>query len=120
MRIRDNTPTINTLRNFNTNQTALQKNLEKLSSGYKINRAGDDAAGLAVSESMRERIKGLDQGHNNINDGIEMINTADGAMGEITEILQRISKLSIQAHDGIYNDENLEEIQNEITELKKK
>ena len=118
MRIRDNTPTINTLRNFNTNQTALQKNLEKLSSGYKINRAGDDAAGLAVSESMRERIKGLDQGHNNINDGIEMINTADGAMGEITEILQRISKLSIQAHDGIYNDENLEEIQNEITELK--
>ena len=118
MRIRNTSQTLNTLRNFSTNQTALRKNLEKLSSGYKINRAGDDAAGLAVSESMRERIKGLDQGHNNINDGIEMINTADGAMGEITEILQRISKLSIQAHDGIYNDENLQDIQGEISELK--
>ncbi len=88
MKIRNNDASVNTLRRFGANQTALSKDLEKLSSGYKINRAGDDAAGLAVSESMRERIKGLDQGHNNIGDGKSMIRTADGAMvGLIFQLL---------------------------------
>ncbi|MBE6002507.1 MAG: hypothetical protein E7232_00210 [Lachnospiraceae bacterium] len=118
MRIRHNLSSVTALRYFGNNQGELCKNLEKLSSGFKINKAGDDAAGLAVSESMRERIKGLDQGHNNIDDGISLIQTADGAMAEITEILQRISKLSVQAANGTYSEDNRREIQNEIKELK--
>lgn len=118
MRIRHNISSMTALRHFGNNQGELCKNLEKLSSGFRINKAADDAAGLAVSESMRERIKGLDQGHNNIDDGISLIQTADGAMEEITEILQRISKLSIQAANGTYNEDNRREIQNEIKELK--
>ena len=118
MRIRHNISSVTALRHFSNNQTELSKNLEKLSSGYKINKAADDAAGLAVSESMRERIKGLDQGHNNINDGISLINTADGAMAEITDILQRINKLSVQAANGTYDELNRQEIQQEIKELK--
>ena len=118
MRIRHNSASINTLRNFGINQTALNKDLEKLSSGYKINKAGDDAAGLAVSESMRERIKGLDQGHNNINDGMSLINVAEGGLNEITDMLQRMGKLSIQALNDTYNKGNREEIQLEIAQLK--
>lgn len=118
MRIRHSISSVTTLRHFSNNQTELSKNLEKLSSGYRINKAADDAAGLAVSESMRERIKGLDQGHNNIDDGISLINTADGAMAEITKILQRINKLSIQAANGTYDELNRQEIQQEIKELK--
>ena len=118
MKVRNNSASVNTLRRFGLNQTALNKDLEKLSSGYKINKAGDDAAGLAVSESMRERIKGLDQGHNNINDGISLINTAEGGLEEITDMLQRMGKLSIQALNDTYNKSNREEIQLEIAQLK--
>ena len=118
MKVRHNTASVNTLRRFGMNQTALQKDLEKLSSGYKINKAGDDAAGLAVSESMRERIKGLDQGHNNINDGMSLLNVAEGGMEEITDMLQRMSKLAHQAVNDTYNEDNRKEIQEEINELK--
>ena len=118
MKVRNNSASINVLRRFGMNQTEMKKDLEKLSSGYKINKAGDDAAGLAVSESMRERIKGLDQGHNNINDGMSLINTAEGGLEEITDMLQRMSKLSVQAMNDTYNRGNREEIQLEIEELK--
>ncbi|MBP3804118.1 MAG: hypothetical protein J6I76_09510 [Oribacterium sp.] len=118
MKVRNNSASINVLRRFGMNQTEMKKDLEKLSSGYKINKAGDDAAGLAVSESMRERIKGLDQGHNNINDGMSLINVAEGGMEEITDMLQRISKLAHQAVNDTYNKENRNEIQMEINELK--
>ena len=118
MKVRNNPASINTLRRFGLNQTALNKDLEKLSSGYKINKAGDDAAGLAVSESMRDRIRGLEQGHNNIGDGMDLINVAEGGMEEITNMLQRIGKLAHQALNDTYTESNRQEIQNEINELK--
>lgn len=118
MKVRNNSASVNVLRRFGMNQTEMQKDLEKLSSGFKINKAGDDAAGLAVSESMRDRIRGLDQGHNNIDDGMSLINTAEGGMQEITAMLQRIGKLADQALNDTYTETNRQEIQAEINELK--
>ena len=85
MVIQHNIAAINSYRNLSTNQSALSKNLEKLSSGYKINRAGDDAAGLAISETMRSQINGLNQAVNNANDAIGLIQTAEGAMTELAQ-----------------------------------
>lgn len=118
MKVRNNSASVNVLRRFGMNQTEMQKDLEKLSSGFKINKAGDDAAGLAVSESMRDRIRGLEQGHNNIDDGISLINTAEGGLEEITAMLQRMGKLAHQALNDTYTEENRQEIQAEINELK--
>ncbi len=86
MRIQHNIMAMNAYRNYNTNTSALSKNLEKLSSGYKINRAGDDAAGLAISEKMRAQITGLNAAQKNVKDGISLVKTAEGAMQEIQEI----------------------------------
>lgn len=88
--IQHNISAINSFRNTNKNKKALNKNLERLSSGYKINRAGDDAAGLAISEGMRAKIKGIDQAERNILDGVGLIHTAEGAMQEIHSMLQRL------------------------------
>ncbi|SET81076.1 flagellin [[Clostridium] aminophilum] len=119
MQIQHNLPAKNSYRNLVKNRKGMAENLEKLSSGFRINRAADDASGLAISEDMRERIRGLDQGLNNIDDGISFIETADGAMDEVTKMLQRINKLSIQAVNGTYHDDAREDIQLEINELKK-
>ena len=86
MVIQHNIAAINSYRNLGTNQSALNKNLEKLSSGYKINRAGDNAAGLAISESMRSQINGLNQAAANANDAIGLIQTAEGALTEVHSI----------------------------------
>lgn len=94
MVIQHNIAAINSYRNLSTNQNALSKNLEKLSSGYKINRAGDDAAGLAISETMRSQINGLNQAVNNANDAIGLIQTAEGAMTETHSMLQRMKTLT--------------------------
>ena len=102
MVIQHNIAAINSYRNLSTNQSALSKNLEKLSSGYKINRAGDDAAGLAISETMRSQINGLNQAVNNANDAIGLIQTAEGAMTETHSMLQRMKTLSTQAANGTY------------------
>ena len=102
MVIQHNIAAINSYRNLSTNQSALSKNLEKLSSGYRINRAGDDAAGLAISETMRSQINGLNQAVNNANDAIGLIQTAEGAMTETHSMLQRMKTLTTQAANGTY------------------
>ena len=102
MVIQHNIAAINSYRNLATNTTNLNKNLEKLSSGYKINRAGDDAAGLAISESMRNKINGLDQAEANANDAIGLIQTAEGALTETHAMLQRMTTLATQAANGTY------------------
>lgn len=118
MVIQHNISALNSYRNLKTNKSKFSKNLERLSSGYKINRAGDDAAGLAISESMRSLINGTKQAENNTQDGIALIHTAEGAMQEIHSMLQRAYKLSIASANGTYNDQERQCMQEEIDELK--
>ena len=117
MRIQHNIMAMNAYRNYNTNNSALSKNLEKLSSGYKINRAGDDAAGLAISEKMRAQITGLDTAQNNAQDGISLIQTAEGALTEVHDMLNRMYELANKAANGTYESSNRAEIQKEIDQL---
>ena len=119
MVIQHNIAAINSYRNLSTNQSALSKNLEKLSSGYKINRAGDDAAGLAISETMRSQINGLNQAVNNANDAVGLIQTAEGAMTETHSMLQRMKTLSTQAANGTYTETARKNIKAEIDALNK-
>ena len=117
MVIQHNISAINSYRNLSTNQNALSKNLEKLSSGYKINRAGDDAAGLAISETMRSQINGLNQAVNNANDAVGLIQTAEGAMTETHSMLQRMKTLTTQAANSTYTDTARKNIKAEIDAL---
>ncbi|XQN34390.1 flagellin, partial [Sporosarcina psychrophila] len=94
MRINHNIAALNTHRQLNTATTNQSKSMEKLASGLRINKAGDDAAGLAISEKMRGQIRGLDQASKNSQDGISMIATAEGALNETHDILQRMRELS--------------------------
>ena len=119
MVIQHNISAINSYRNLSTNQNALSKNLEKLSSGYKINRAGDDAAGLAISETMRSQINGLNQAINNANDAVGLIQTAEGAMTETHSMLQRMKTLTTQAANGTYTKTARDNIKAEIDALNK-
>lgn len=119
MVIQHNIAAINSYRNLSTNQSALSKNLEKLSSGYKINRAGDDAAGLAISETMRSQINGLNQAVNNANDAVGLIQTAEGAMTETHSMLQRMKTLTTQAANGTYTTTARNNIKAEIDALNK-
>ena len=118
MVIQHNIAAINSYRNLSTNQSALSKNLEKLSSGYKINRAGDDAAGLAISETMRSQINGLNQAVKNANDAIGLIQTAEGAMTETHSMLQRMKTLTTQAANGTYTETARGNIKAEIDALR--
>jgi len=119
MRIQHNIMAMNAYRNYNTNTSALSKNLEKLSSGYKINRAGDDAAGLAISEKMRAQITGLNAAQKNVKDGISLVKTAEGAMQEIQDMLNRMDYLATQSANGTYQDEvDRENLQKEVEALK--
>ncbi|WP_306569612.1 flagellin [Faecalispora jeddahensis] len=119
MRIQHNISAINANRQLGINNNSVAKNLEKLSSGYKINRAGDDAAGLAISEKMRSQIRGLDQATNNANDGISLVQTAEGALNETHSILQRMKELATQSSNGTYqNDVDRENITKEVEALK--
>ena len=119
MVIQHNIAAINSYRNLSINQSALSKNLEKLSSGYKINRAGDDAAGLAISETMRSQINGLNQAVNNANDAVGLIQTAEGALTETHSMLQRMKTLTTQAANGTYTKTARDNIQAEINALNK-
>lgn len=96
---------------------SLQKDMEKLSSGMRINRAGDDASGLAVSEKMRSQIRGLNQASENASNGISFIQTTEGYLQETTDIMQRIRELAVQASNGIYTDEDRMQIQVEVSQL---
>ena len=118
MRIQHNIMALNAYRNYNTNTSALSKNLEKLSSGYKINRAGDDAAGLAISEKMRAQITGLNTASKNVKDGISLVKTAEGAMQEVQDMLNRMVDLATQSANGTYQDAvDREALQAEIDQL---
>ncbi|WP_342442471.1 flagellin [Lysinibacillus sp. FSL K6-0075] len=118
MRIQHNIAALNTHRNLGANNTASAKNLERLSSGYKINRAGDDAAGLSISEKMRSQIRGLEMATKNSQDGISLIQTAEGALNETHDILQRIRVLADQSANGTNTGIDREAIQNEVKQLK--
>lgn len=118
MRIQHNIAALNTHRNLGFNNTQSAKNLEKLSSGYKINRAGDDAAGLSISEKMRSQIRGLDMATKNSQDGISLIQTAEGALSETHSILQRMRELADQSANGTNTDADREAIQSEVKQLK--
>jgi len=96
---------------------AVQKNMEKLSSGMRINRAGDDASGLAVSEKMRSQIRGLNQASKNASNGISFIQTTEGYLNETTDILQRLRELAVQSANGIYTSEDRMQIQVEVSQL---
>ena len=117
MIIQHNIPALNSYRQLSGNNNALAKNLEKLSSGYKVNRAGDDAAGLAISEKLRAQIRGLETASKNALDGISVIQTAEGALTEVHSMLNRMVELATQASNGIYGNEERSAIQAEITQL---
>ena len=102
---------------LNVSNDNMLKNIEKLSSGEKINRAGDDASGLAVSEKMRSQIRGLNQASRNIQNGVSFIQTTEGYLQETTDILQRIRELSVQSANGIYSSEDRMQIQVEVSQL---
>lgn len=117
MRIQHNISALNTHRNLSFNNTEASKNLEKLSSGYKINRAGDDAAGLAISEKMRGQIRGLDMATKNSQDSISLIQTAEGALNETHSILQRMRELSVQSANDTNVNTDRDALQQEISQL---
>lgn len=117
MRIQHNIKSLNTHRSLKTNDSSEKKNLEKLASGYRINRAADDAAGLNISEGMRAQVAGLDQARTNSEDGISLVQTMEGAMEEVHGILNRMMELSIQSANGTYSQENRQEMQEEIDGL---
>lgn len=104
-------------RQTSVNQAGLQSNIEKLSSGQRINRAGDDASGLAVSEKMRSQIRGLNQAGQNIQNGVSFIQATEGYLTETTDIIQRLRELSIQSSNGIYSSEDRMQIQVEVSQL---
>jgi len=118
MIIQHNIMAMNAYRNYMNNTSALSKNLEKLSSGYKINRAGDDAAGLAISEKMRAQITGLDAAQKNVQDGISLVQTAEGAMQEVQDMLNRMVYLATQSANGTYDsDVDRANLQKEVDAL---
>lgn len=117
MIINHNITALNTHRQLSTNTAATSKSIEKLSSGLRINRAGDDAAGLAISEKMRGQIRGLEMGSKNAQDGISLIQTAEGALNETHSILQRMRELAVQASNDTNTGTDRGEIQKEINQL---
>ena len=119
MRIQHNIMAMNAYRNYANNTSALSKNLEKLSSGYKINRAGDDAAGLAISEKMRAQITGLETAQKNAKDGISLVQTAEGALTEVHDMLNRMYELAEQSANGTFEDAtDRGQLQKEVDQLK--
>ncbi len=117
MVVQHNMQAANASRMLNVNVSALSKSTEKLSSGYRINRAADDAAGLSISEKMRKQIRGLTQASSNAEDGISLVQTAEGALTEVHSMLQRMNELAVQAANGTYTTEDIETISKEITQL---
>ena len=117
MVISHNLNAMNAHRQMKTNTTSTGKAIEKLSSGLRINRAGDDAAGLAISEKMRSQIRGLNQGSTNAQDGISLVQTTEGALTETHSMLQRLKTLAVQSSNGTYTDSDRALIQKEVDQL---
>lgn len=118
MVVQHNLSAANTNRQLGITTNGLQKSTEKLSSGYKINRAADDAAGLSISEKMRNQIRGLNKASDNAQDGISLVQTAEGALNEVHSMLQRMSELSVQAANGTNDTTDRSSINDEIQQLK--
>ncbi len=117
MRVQSNVQALNAWNKYTQNNTALSKTLEQLSSGFRVNRAADDAAGLAISQKMRAQITGLDRAVLNVHDGISLVQVAEGALGEVHGMLNRISELAVEASNGVYGDSERTSIQREIDDL---
>src|SRR5690554_3995243 len=117
MQINTNVAALNAYRNLSNTQNDLSKSLEKLSSGLRINRAADDAAGLAISEGLRSQVSGSQVAARNAQDGISVIQTAEGALTEVHSILQRMRDLAVQAGNDSNDDKSREAIQTEVTAL---
>lgn len=118
MVVQHNLTAANTNRQLGITTSGLQKSTEKLSSGYKINRAADDAAGLSISEKMRNQIRGLNKASDNAQDGISLVQTAEGALNEVHSMLQRMSELSVQAANGTNDTTDRSSINDEVQQLK--
>ena len=117
MVVQHNLSAMNANRMLNTTTSAQSKSTEKLSSGYRINRAADDAAGLSISEKMRKQIRGLDQASSNAQDGISSVQTAEGALTEVHSMLQRMNELAVQASNGTLSENDRSNIQDEVDQL---
>ena len=117
MRINHNIAALNSYGRLSANNAATEKSLEKLSSGLRINRAGDDAAGLAISEKMRAQIRGLEQASRNAQDGISLIQTAEGGLNETHSILQRMRELAVQGSNDTLTADDRTSIKTELDEL---
>ena len=115
--INTNTIALNAQRNLSTNSASLSTTIQRLSSGLRINSAKDDAAGLAISQRMTSQVRGMDQAARNANDGISLAQTAEGALGEIGNNLQRIRELAVQAANGTNSNEDKAALQKEVTQL---
>ena len=119
MRIQHNIMALNSNRQLGINNSAVARSLEKLSSGYRINRAGDDAAGLAISEKMRAQIKGLEAATDNSQDAISLVQTAEGGLQEVHSMLNRMTELATKSANGTYTDDvDRKALQDEISALK--
>jgi flagellin len=117
LRITHNIEALNATRNLQATSSNITKSMEKLSSGYRINRAADDAAGLGISESMRSQIRGIAQGQRNIQDGVSMVQTAEGNLDEVHSMLQRVRELAVQYKNGSLDTAARSSIQNEVNQL---
>ena len=117
MVVKHNLQAMNSSRMLGINSSTLSKSMEKLSSGYKINRAADDAAGLSISEKMRRQIRGLTQASANAQDGVSMVQTAEGALNEVHDMLQRLNELAVKANNGTLQSEDVTYIQDEVNQL---
>lgn len=117
MVVQHNLQAMNSNRMLGINQGTMAGSTEKLSSGYKINRAADNAAGLSISEKMRKQIRGLSQASTNAEDGISSVQTAEGALQEVTDMLQRMNELAVQAANGTNSQTDRQYIQDEIDQL---
>src|ERR671929_1345033 len=119
LRIQNNIEAFNTHRQLNATASAASKSMEKLSSGYRINRAADDAAGLGISEKMRGQIGGLAQAQRNAEDGISLVQTAEGALSEVHSMLERVRDLKVQYNNGTLDDNDRSSISAEVAEIGK-
>jgi flagellin len=117
MIVKHNMQAMNSNRTLGVNSSTLAKSTEKLSSGYKINRAADDAAGLSISEKMRRQVRGLTQASANAQDGVSMVQTAEGALNEVHDMLQRLNELAVKANNGTLQSEDVVYIDDEVKQL---
>jgi flagellin len=117
LRIQSNVEALGAHRNLNETSSKIAKSMERLSSGYRINRAADDAAGLAISERMRSQVRGLNQAGRNIQDGVSLVQTAEGNLDEVHSMLQRVRELAVQYKNGTLSESDKSALQTEVNQL---